>query len=52
MGLQIKELKYYTSLQEKTIFQFKNTLERKKQSYELRIKNDNQSLEYLKQQRL
>jgi len=40
------------SLQEKTIFQFKNTLERKKQSYELRIKNDNQSLEYLKQQRL
>jgi len=37
------------SLQEKTIFQFKNTLERKKQSYDLRIKNDNQSLEYLKQ---
>ena len=36
------------SLQEKTIFQFKNTLERKKQSYELRIKNDSQSLEYLK----
>ena len=40
------------SLQEKTIFQFKNTLERKKQSYELRIKNDKQALEYLKQQRL
>lgn len=40
------------SLQEKTIFQFKNTLERKKQSYELRIKNDSQALEYLKQQRL
>lgn len=37
------------SLQEKTIFQFKNTLERKKQSYDLRIKNDSQSLEYLKQ---
>lgn len=40
------------SLQEKTIFQFKNTLERKKQSYELRIKNDSQALEYIKQQRL
>lgn len=41
-----------SSMQEKTIFQFKNTLERKKQSYELRIKNDTQALEYLKQQRL
>lgn len=36
------------SLQEKTIFQFKNTLERKKQSYELRTNNDKEELEILK----
>lgn len=39
-------------LQQKTIFQFRNTLERKKQAFELRIMNDKQSLELLKQQRL
>lgn len=36
------------SLQEKTIFQFKNTLERKKQAYELRTVNDKQELELLR----
>ena len=40
------------SLQEKTIFQFKNTLERKKQAFELRTMNDKQTIEYLKQNRL
>ena len=40
------------SLQEKTIFQFKNTLERKKQAYELRTINDKETNEYLKQTRL
>ena len=37
-----------SSLQEKTIFQFKNTLERKKQSYELRTNNDKEEIEILK----
>jgi len=36
------------SLQDKTVYQFKNTLERKKQAYELRTINDTQSLEALK----
>ena len=40
-----------TSLQEKTIFQFKNTLERKKQAYELRTLNDKEELELLRQMR-
>ena len=40
------------SLQEKTIFQFKNTLERKKQAFELRTLNDKEELELLKQMRL
>lgn len=39
------------SLQEKTIFQFKNTLERKKQSYELRTINDKEELELLRAMR-
>ena len=39
------------SLQEKTIFQFKNTLERKKQAYELRTLNDKEELELLRQMR-
>lgn len=37
-----------SALQEKTIFQFKNTLERKKQSFELRTINDKEELEILK----
>ncbi len=41
-----------TSLQEKTIFQFKNTLERKKQAFELRTLNDKEELQLLKQMRL
>ncbi len=40
------------SLQEKTIFQFKNTLERKKQSYELRTINDKTELQLLQQNRI
>lgn len=36
------------SLQEKTIFQFKNTLERKKQAFELRTLNDKEELELLR----
>lgn len=40
------------SLQEKTIFQFKNTLERKKQAFELRTLNDKEELELLRQMRL
>lgn len=39
------------SLQEKTIFQYKNTCERKKQSYELRTINDKEELELLKAMR-
>lgn len=39
------------SLQEKTIFQFKNTLERKKQAYELRSINDKEELELLRAMR-
>ena len=31
-----------TSMQEKTIYQFKNTLERKQFAYNQRIKNDNE----------
>jgi regulator of protease activity HflC (stomatin/prohibitin superfamily) len=40
------------ALQEKTIFQFKNTLERKKQAFELRTLNDKEELELLRQIRL
>lgn len=38
-------------MQEKTIFQFKNTLERKKQSYELRTINDTEEVALIKELR-
>lgn len=38
-----------SSMQDKTIFQFKNTLERKKFAFEQRIKNDIEEIEKLKQ---
>lgn len=37
------------SMQDKTIFQFKNTLERKKFAFEQRIKNDQEEVEKAKQ---
>ena len=39
------------SMEEKTIYQFKNTLEIKKQAFELRTLNDNEEIEIIKQKR-